>query len=334
MRKLDTKILESPSTDPWLNLAIEEYLLDRVEDGAMTLYLWQNDRTVVIGRNQNAWRECRTDLLEKEGGRLARRLSGGGAVYHDLGNCNFTFLATSKAYDFLRQVKVLIGALRNLGIDAEFGGRNDITAAGRKISGNAFYRGKSGRFHHGTILISVDMDRMGRYLLPSRAKLAAKGVVSIRSRVANLCEIKPGVEVEDVRNALRRSFQEEFGHGRILDPEPLMTDETVVGLRKRYASRSWVYGKTPDFDLEMEHRFDWGEIQLGLAIKKGVVAECKVFTDAIEAESLEDLGGILVGAVPDGKAFAERIRCSGPGILTQEMKDILDWLESHGREIL
>ena len=328
MRKLHTEIIESVSHDPWLNLAIEEYLLDRVKPGSMTLYLWQNERTVVIGRNQNAWRECRTDLLESEGGRLARRLSGGGAVYHDLGNCNFTFLAKPKSYDFERQVKVLISAFRLLGIEASFGGRNDITVEGRKVSGNAFYRGRSGRFQHGTILVSVDMERMARYLSPSTAKLASKGVASVRSRVANLSEIRPGISVGEIKEALVHVFQEEFGAAERLDAVSVSAETKVAELREKYASRSWVYGKSPDFDVRFEHRFDWGEVQIGLTVKGGQVVEGRVFSDAMDAGAITGLGAILTGAEPNGGSLAAKIRAAAHRKRSAELDDILEWLET------
>lgn len=137
--KLDTKIVYSHSYDPWFNLAVEEYLLNHVHDHEVILYLWQNDQTVVIGRNQNAWKECAWEQLEKDGGKLARRLSGGGAVFHDLGNLNFTFLTTKKHYELERQLSVILQALRKLGVNAEFSGRNDLMLDGRKFSGHAYY---------------------------------------------------------------------------------------------------------------------------------------------------------------------------------------------------
>jgi len=326
LKKLHTEIIESVSHDPWLNLAIEESLLERVKPGSMILYLWQNEQTVVIGRNQNAWEECRTELLEKEGGRLARRLSGGGAVFHDLGNCNFTFLAKPQSYDFERQVKVLIGALRFLGIEACFGGRNDITVEGRKISGNAFYRGRNGRFQHGTILVSVDMEKMSRYLSPSKAKLASKGVASVRSRVANLSEIRPGIGVAEVKEALRRVFQQEFGEAGILEPDALPA-KRLAELREKYASRDWVYGKSPAFDLHLENRFEWGGIQIGLTVKGGQVVEGSVFSDAMDADAIAGLGGIFTGAEPNARSLSEKIRAAFPGATGPEVQDILAWLE-------
>ena len=195
-------VCRSRSFDPYENLALEEALLSRVGEGELILYLWQNEGTVVIGRNQNPWKECRTALLAEEGGHLARRLSGGGAVFHDRGNLNFTFLMNEADYDLPRQLTVLERACRSLGIPAQRSGRNDLLAEGRKFSGNAFYKHNGKAYHHGTLMVNVDMERVSRYLSPSKAKLAAKGVDSVRSRVVNLREFVPGLSIDRLADAL------------------------------------------------------------------------------------------------------------------------------------
>ena len=208
----------SPGTDPYENLALEQTLLERVGEGDLILYLWQNERTVVIGRNQNPWKECRTALLAEEGGRLARRLSGGGAVFHDLGNLNFTFLMAEADYDLPRQLTVLERACRSLGIPAQRSGRNDLLADGRKFSGNAFYKHNGRAYHHGTLMVDVDLEMVQRYLSPSKAKLAAKGVDSVRSRVVNLREFVPELTIEQLSDALTAALAEVYDAARAICP--------------------------------------------------------------------------------------------------------------------
>ena len=206
-----TSIALAQGYDPWLNLSLEELLLGRVGDDEAILYLWQNQHTVVVGRHQNAWRECHAEKLEADGGKLARRLSGGGAVYHDLGNLNFTFIVPKPAYDLHRQLKVILGAARTVGVDAEFSGRNDILADGRKFSGNAFYHGRKASYHHGTILIDVDMTVLQKYLNVPQQKMAAKGVTSVKSRVINLRELVPTLTIEEMQQAMMQAFIAEYG---------------------------------------------------------------------------------------------------------------------------
>ena len=205
------KLYRGQSFDPFFNLAVEEYLLQNTDEGCCTLYLWQNQNTVVIGRNQNAFKECRTTLLENEGGKLARRLSGGGAVFHDLGNLNFTFLVPTADYDLDKQLKVIELACEKLGVKVERSGRNDILADGRKFSGNAFYKNGPRAYHHGTLMVDVDREKMSRYLNPSKAKLSSKGVDSVRSRVVNLKELASDTTIELLSEKLAEAFEEVYG---------------------------------------------------------------------------------------------------------------------------
>ena len=165
---------------------------------------------MVIGRNQNPWKECRTALLTEEGGHLARRLSGGGAVFHDLGNLNFTFLMPAADYDLPRQLAVIERACQSLGIPAARSGRNDLLAEGRKFSGNAFYQHAGKAYHHGTLMLDVDLEMVQRYLSPSKAKLAAKGVDSVRSRVVNLREFVPDLTIPQLADALIAALAEVY----------------------------------------------------------------------------------------------------------------------------
>lgn len=285
-----SRVVESPSFDPWYNLALEEYLLSKA-DGVI-LYLWQNANTVVIGKNQNPWKECKTTLLEQEGGRLARRLSGGGAVYHDLGNLNFTFLMPQGDFDLEKQFSVILEAVGRFGIQAELSGRNDVTVRGSKFSGNAFYKNGKRAYHHGTLLVDVDKEKLGRYLSPAKAKLQAKGVDSVRSRVVNLKEFAPEITIDGLKNALRESFLSIYGPEEAL---PDVDTAAVESLARRYRSWEWVWGQRLPFTWSCEGRFPWGGIELELRVEHGVVREAKVYTDAMDWQLAPKLERSLTG---------------------------------------
>ena len=277
-------LYQSQGVDPYRNLAVEEYLLQTVPPDCCILYLWQNQNTVVIGRNQNPWKECRTTLLEAEGGHLARRLSGGGAVYHDLGNLNFTFLVPTECYDLEKQLSVIQLACRSFGIDARRSGRNDLLAGGRKFSGNAFYRSGSRSYHHGTLLVDVDTGPMGRYLTPGKAKLEAKGVDSVRARVVNLVELAPQITVEGLKEALFHAFSAVYGLPcPILGQEALDMDQ-VEALTRRNRSWAWNYGRQLPFTFRCEGQFAWGNLQLHLQVDGGIVRHAQAFSDAMDWE--------------------------------------------------
>jgi len=203
--------IESGQFHPYKNLAVEEYLLLHCEPQECILYLWQNQNTVVIGRNQNAWKECKVESLEENGGHLARRLSGGGAVYHDLGNLNFTFLVSKENYSIDRQLEVIVKAVQKLGAKAEKSGRNDILIDGKKFSGNAFYEQEQHCYHHGTLMMNVNKEMLSKYLTVSKEKLQSKGVDSVKSRVTNLVDYIPDLTLEALKKALREAFEEVYG---------------------------------------------------------------------------------------------------------------------------
>lgn len=276
------RIFEGSGFDPHRNLATEKRLLDTVAPGECILYLWQNQNTVVIGRNQNPWVECRTSLLEEEGGHLARRLSGGGAVFHDLGNLNFTFLVSTEDYDVDRQLSVIQHACALAGITAEKSGRNDLLAQGSKFSGNAFYKAKDRAYHHGTLLISADMDKLQRYLSPSKAKLAAKGVASVRSRVINLQKLAPALTCDTMRRHMRAAFEAVYG----LPATPVVLteeDRAAIGeTARQYGSWEYLYGTPLPFSFACETRFPWGQFRLELQAKGGTIQAVKVYSDAMD----------------------------------------------------
>ena len=302
-----TRFIESKQVVPYANLALENHLLESVAEETCILYLWQNQRTVVIGRNQNAWRECRTTELAADGGYLARRLSGGGAVFHDLGNLNFTILLPTKDFDVSRQLEVILQAMRHLGLAAERSGRNDVTIEGRKFSGNAFYDSRGHSYHHGTLLVDVDMDALSRYLQVDPQKLASKGVASVRSRVVNLKDLLPELTLPELKGALLKAFGEVYGAA----PEPyeqeLLDQTRLAELEAHYASWQWNYGAKIPFTHSLKQRFAWGGVEILLHVDKGQIVQAQVYSDALDAELFAAMSAALTGVRYDGAAIAQAL---------------------------
>ena len=237
----------SDQTIPYKNIALEEYLLWNVEKGECIFYLWQNRRTVVIGVNQNPWKECHVKELEQDDGFLARRLSGGGAVFHDLGNLNFTFLVREEDYNLERQLDVIVRAMSKFGIQAERSGRNDILADGKKFSGNAFFSSRGHCYHHGTLLVDVEMANLSKYLNVSHAKLQSKGVDSVRSRVINLKELASGMTIGTLQNALIEAFGEVYGGAPMQLPAERLNQNEIERAAEKFASWEWRLGRKLPF---------------------------------------------------------------------------------------
>ena len=318
------KLYESNSFDPYLNLAIEQYLMETVEEDACILFLWQNENTVVIGKNQNAWKECRTTLLAQEGGVLARRLSGGGAVFHDLGNLNFTFLMPQAEYDLDRQFAVIIEAMTILGIQAERSGRNDILIDDRKFSGNAFYKNGKQAYHHGTLLVDVDMDKLSRYLNPSKAKLQAKGVDSVRSRVVNLKEINPQITISSMKAAMATAFEKIYALPCSLLDDQMLDMAAIEALRVRNASWDWNFGQKLPFTAEFEERFPWGGLQIGLLVENGAIKAAKVYSDAMDWSVAPKLEMALIGCRFECSSLVSRVTA----LDTEHADDIASMLKN------
>lgn len=288
IRKLSVVI--SNTFDPYENLAREEYLTFHVQPEECILYLWQNAHTVVIGRNQNCWKECRVTELEASGGHLVRRLSGGGAVYHDLGNLNFTFCMRKESADVTRQTAVIREAAASFGLQAEQTGRNDVTVDGRKFSGNAFFDSRGYYYHHGTLLLNVDTSAMSRYLNPSAAKLRSKGVSSVRSRVVNLAELSEEITVESMKKAMTEAFSKVYGLPCELFEESRFEEQEIERLREKFSSWQWKYGQKIPFTNRFSRRFSWGEAELALKVDQGLVEEALLSTDSMEADWFEGIG--------------------------------------------
>ena len=295
---MNLRILKSAVTNPWFNLATEDWIFQALDANSHTLFLWRNSETVVIGRSQNPWVECKIDKMEADEVFLARRQSGGGAMFHDLGNTNFTFLSPKDSYDQAANFTIIINALKKLGIDAQLSGRNDIQVGDRKISGNAFKHAVDRSFHHGTLLVNADMQKLSDYLNPHPLKLKAKGIKSVRARVANLVEFNEDITHEILSNALIEAFCEYYGETapvEELDEASLADQPTLNQYYEQMADWNWRFGKTPEFTHHIETRFDWGIIDMHLDVKQAVITDVVIFSDALTVELIDLLKGALAG---------------------------------------
>lgn len=225
----------SSNTNPYLNLATEQLLLGQCGKDSAVLFLWQNDNTIVIGKNQDPFSECNTTAFISSGGKIARRRSGGGAVYHDLGNLNYSILCTARDEGKIQYHSLLIRALDALGIVSEFNGRNDITVCGRKISGNASYSDGNTICQHGTVMVNTDISRMTALLTPDKDKLSRNNVHSVAARVVNLKDLYPDITVSDIQQALI-----DVTNAESLDPA--LDQDALETLTAHYESREWIFG--------------------------------------------------------------------------------------------
>ena len=296
MKKL--QVIVSNQYNPYLNLAVETYLTDHQEEGVVTMYLWKNERTVVIGLNQNPFSECDVKRLNEEGGHLMRRRTGGGAVYHDLGNLNFSFIADKHDYDVRKQQAVIQEALKSFGLEAEISGRNDLTCQGRKFSGNAFFNGTANNLHHGTILIKTDGEMMQRYLTVDSSKLQKHGVKSVRSRVVNLSELAE-ITSDNIVKPLIQAFENVYGmKAEIVDFEKIVGFEEVKETVTRISSHDYLYGKWEHFKAVKKAQFPWGNVEVGFEVDENTrkIKNVIIATDSLNTEITDicnDIFGLL-----------------------------------------
>lgn len=304
------------STDASRNLALEEYVLrHRMGDDDLLLF-YVNAPSIIIGRNQNTIEEIAPDVVADRGIQVVRRVSGGGAVYHDLGNLNFSFMTRDVSGRFNRYDRFngpVVDVLRSLGIPAEIGGRNDILVEGRKISGNAQFARPDRMFSHGTLLVHSNLDDVTAALRPRPGKVESKGVKSIRSRVANINEFlvqpagvtEPALGVHELRELILERI---FGtRDRSAIPTLEMTDDDwqqVAGLRAtKYAAWSWNYGENPPCNVQRSQRFPAGEIDLRFDVHQNLISGLRIFGDFMGRRDVAELEARLRGVAYDRDAM-------------------------------
>jgi lipoate-protein ligase A len=292
--------IESSSVDPYYNLALEQVVFDRLDRRHDYFMLWQNDNSIIIGKHQNTLSEINSSYVKENGIKIARRLSGGGAVYHDMGNLNFTFVADSdiNSFDFALFCKPVQKALSAMGVSVDITGRNDMTIDGKKFSGNAQYMKKGRVMHHGTIMFDTDMSILARALRVDRDKIESKGIKSVRSRVTN---IKPYMKD---RNINIKQFWELFKQHMFIEynmadytPTPEELAEVQRLRDEVYSTWDWNYGASPAYSVQKTRRIDGcGRVDVFIDIKAGnVINDIAFFGDYFGNGDSAELAGVLKG---------------------------------------
>ncbi|PUB15953.1 lipoate--protein ligase [Paenisporosarcina sp. OV554] len=299
-------------TDPRINLAIEEYALKTMDVDKDSFFLFYiNEPAIIIGKNQNTIEEINTDFVDINGIHVIRRLSGGGAVYHDLGNLNFSFLTKDDGdsfRNFKKFTQPIVDALKDMGVDAELSGRNDILAEGRKISGNAQFTTKGRMFSHGTLMFDTEIDAVVSALKVRKDKIESKGIKSIRSRVANITEfLEQKTTIEEFRLTLLHSI---FGSEENVK-EMVLTEEDWTNIKElskeRYGNWDWNYGKSPAFNMSHSERFPTGGIDVRLQVKNGLIEDAHIYGDFFGVGDVADIESRLIGVSYDKAAISDAI---------------------------
>lgn len=288
---------ESTSVDPYYNLALEDYFFTHMDPAKAYFLLWQNDRAVIVGKYQNTLEEINQAFADEREIRVARRLSGGGAVYHDLGNLNYTFIVDedrAEAFHFEMFTKPVLAALRELGVEAETSGRNDITIDGKKISGSSQYFRNGRLLHHGCILLDCDRDTMTQVLRVNESKIRSKSIKSVRSRVTSINEhLEHPITMARFKEALRKQVFAVAPHPVVLSQEDLLKVQTLRD--SHYATWEWNYGTSPRCDVRRDGHYPFGQISAELALEKGRIQRLRLSGDFFGREDLAPLEELFRG---------------------------------------
>ncbi len=322
-------LIKGISENAYFNLASEEYLADNFSEDIF--YLWQNDNAVIIGKNQNAYSEIDLGYAEKHGIKVVRRLTGGGAVFHDVGNLNYTVIGKNDEESFgnyEKFSKTVIAYLKTLGVDAELSGRNDLLADGKKISGNAQCVRKGKIIHHGTLLFSSDLSRLSDVLRVNPLKLVDKGIKSVKSRVANISDLTDKVNnITDFANGLYEYIKqngEDVTEYAFTEEDVSKTEQLV---KEKYGTREWNYGYISDYGFKNSKKTAGGIVELELSVEKGVVERIRISGDFFGKRDLSELEAMIVGTPHERAEISKKLSLTDisqyiSGVSADELLDI------------
>lgn len=324
-KKLRMNYLVNNCTEPYFNMALDEWCLENLSLEGTVFYLWRNRPSVIIGLNQNAYSEVNIPYLEANGILLARRVTGGGAVYHDLQNLNYTIIRKLCGSDNGRDaVGLIAAALQRMGVPAEVSGRNDITVAGRKVSGFARRVWKDREIIHGTLMYDVDIDTLTEALNVSGSKLESKGIASVRSRVANLKSF-PGMpsSIEEFMSALHLMLVEGGSEIRISEENIQEVQRTATA---KFATWDWIFGRSDKADIVFERRLACGTVGVYVKLDGGIIREMNFRGDFMGALPANRFAEKLVGLRYDRRILTDAVSEIDPALYfdNASVRDIVD----------
>ncbi|MBF9297452.1 MULTISPECIES: lipoate--protein ligase [Mammaliicoccus] len=300
--------------DPMINLAMEEYVLTSLPKDDSYFLFYINQPSIIVGKNQNTIEEVNQEYVEKHNIKVVRRISGGGAVYHDLGNLNFSFVTKDDEdsfHNFAKFTQPIVDALNEMGVKAELSGRNDIQVGERKISGNAMVKQKDRMFSHGTLMLNSEIEEVVNALRVNEAKIKSKGIKSIRSRVANIQEfLEEPMDIETFKQRILTSIFKQQGSEDV--EEYHLTDEDWDNInelsKNKYQKWEWNYGKNPKYNFERSHKFDRGLVQIKLDVKKGKIEHAAIFGDFFGVGDVKDIEEALIGVQHQKSSIQEALK--------------------------